>query len=194
MLPVRGILERPVAQHCEPEGALAARRPFPHSVLRAPRRLRLLGGGQDRYNREAPHQHPVRSEIHAYFLVLGGPRLLRVGALESLLGGGGALRGSRSAAARRRVPGPAIVMARPGTLPGSPEAAHPSCLNSVGPAADSLSRRAVGFVGVGPLRPSLGPTAIPRSGRLASRPGNPPGPTEPVMFQTVSLTFHSVGP
>ena len=153
MLPVRGILERPVAQHCEPEGALAARRPCPHLVLRAPRLLRLLGGGQDRCIREAPHL--IWSGVKFILLSgFGGPWLLRVGALGSLFGGGGALRGSRSAAARRRVPGPAIVMARPGTLPGSPGAAHPLRVKTFGAGRRLRVAPCRRFVGLGPAAPA----------------------------------------
>jgi len=101
-----------------------------------------------------------------------------------------------TARARLRIPGPAIAMARLGTLPGSLGAAPPSCCFS-GPAADSVSRRACAVLSLcGPGGSRSVRRRVPGPAASASRPGIPPsGSTEAALVLNRLLKFSLlVGP
>ena len=183
MPPVRGILERPAAQRdANPWGLSRFVDLFLIASFVDFADIDHTAGGTTGISGKPPCsiRLGVKQRVFPGFVARGRPETAPLG---SPLGGGGALLGGRAPrAARRRVPGPAIAMAQPGTFPGS-LGAVPLARNFRGPAADSASRRAVVCVVFGPCGSRSARRRVQGPGARRPDLGLPPDRPSRFMFK-----------
>ena len=192
---MRGILERPAAQsNANPRGLSRTVDHITDPFFVHIADIDFAAGGRPGTPGKPPFSIRPGVKQNGLFWGLGGPLPPRVGAYGPLLGGGGAPPvGIVPRAARRRIPGPAIAMARPGTLPGS-LGGDPSRLKLLR-GRPLTPRRAVPVF----VFSLSAPAALARpDGGSQVRPlrrlglGSPPGSFGwGFSFEIVSLNFHS---